>query len=56
MGGGGGGTDSLESAPGSMVKMVILWSNFVVNQRFTILTIGNSYFGHGHGQNGYFCG
>ena len=26
-----------------------------LNQRFTILTIGNSYFVHGYGQNGYFC-
>ena len=26
-------TDSLESAPWSMVKMVILWSNFVVKSR-----------------------
>ena len=25
-----------------------------LNQRFTIFTIGNSYFGHG--QNGHFCG
>ena len=45
-------TDSLESASWSMVKMVILW----LNRRFTILTIGNSYFGHGHGHNGYFRG
>ena len=26
-------TDSLESAPWSMVKMVILWSNFVVKSK-----------------------
>ena len=44
-------TDIPESAPWSMVKMVILWSNFVVDQRFTILTIENLYLVHGHGQN-----
>ena len=49
-------TDSLESAPWSMVKMVILWPNFVVKSKVYDLTIGNSFFGHGHGQNGYFCG
>ena len=49
-------TDSLESAPWSMVKIVICGQTSWLNQRFTILTIGNSYFGHGHGQNGYFCG
>ena len=40
-------TDILECAPWSMVKIVILWSNFVV----TILTIENLYFVHGHGKN-----
>ena len=49
-------TDILESAPWSMVKMVILWLNLWLNERFTILTIGNLYFGHGHGRNGYVCG
>ena len=49
-------TDILASAPWSMVKMVILWFNFVGKSRFTILTIGSLYFGHCHGQNGYFCG
>ena len=43
-------TDILESAPCSMVKMAILRSNFVViDKRFTILTIENLYFFHGHG-------
>ena len=32
------------------------WSNFMVESKVFILTIGNLYFGHGHGQNGYFCG
>ena len=46
-------TDILESAPWSMVKMVVLWSSFRwLNQWLTILTIGNLLFGHGHGQNG----
>ena len=46
-------TDILESAPWSMIKMVILWSNFVVRStvyHFAILTIENLYFVHGHGQ------
>ena len=48
-------TDILEYAPWSMVKMVILWSNFVVKSNvYHMLAIRNSYFGHG--QNGYFCG
>ena len=39
-------TDILESAPWSMVKIVILWSNLVVKLKVNLL------FGHGHGQNG----
>ena len=44
-------TDILESTPRSMVKMVILWSNFVVRSTVYHLTIENLYFVHGHGQN-----
>ena len=50
---GGGGkalimaTDSLESAPWPMVKMVILWSNFVVKSKV---------YHFDHRKNGYFCG
>ena len=50
-------TDILESAPWSMVKMVILWSNSVVRSTVnTILTMENLYFVHGHGQNWCFLG
>ena len=41
-----------------MVKIVILCSNFMAKskaQRFTILTVGNLFFGHGHSQNGHYC-
>ena len=49
-------TDILGSAPWSMVKIVILWSNFVVMLKVYHLAIENLYLVHGHGQNGYFCG
>ena len=52
-------TDSLEPASWSMVKMATLWSNFVVKSKvyhFDHRNLGNSFFGHGHGQNEYFCG
>ena len=47
-------TDTLEFPPWSMVKTVILGSNSWSNQRLTILTTENMYFGHG--QNQYFFG
>ena len=48
-------TDILDSAPRSMVKMVILWLNFIatLNQRFAIFTMGKSCYGD-HGRNRYF--
>ena len=48
-------TDILESAPWSMVKMVILWSNFLVRSKVYHFD-HREYFVHGHGQNGYFFG
>ena len=41
---------------GQWSKWLLLWLDSWLNQWYTILTIGNSYFGHGHGQNGCFCG
>ena len=46
-------TDILESAPWSMVKVVILWSNFEVNSK--VYLFDQRKFVLGHGQNGYFC-
>ena len=44
----------LESAPWSMVKLVLLWSNFVVKSKVYLFDHGDSNFGHGHGQMGIF--
>ena len=44
-------TDILESAPWSIVKMVILWLNIVVRSMVYHLTIENLCFVHGHGKN-----
>ena len=44
-------SDILESAPWSMVKMVILWSNFVVRSKVYHFAHKNLCFVHGHGQN-----
>ena len=49
-------TDNLKSAPWSMGQLVLLWSNFVVKSKVYLFDHGNSDFGHGHGQNGHFCG
>ena len=45
-------TDILKSAPWSKVKMVILWSNFVVRSTvYHVLAIENLCFVYGHGHN-----
>ena len=49
-------TDILEYSPWSMVKLVFLWSSFVVKSKVYLFDHENSNFGHGHGQNGHFCG
>ena len=49
-------TDILESAPWSMVKMVILWSKFVVRSAVYHFDHKNLYFVHGHGQDWCFFG
>ena len=45
-------SDTLKFPPWSMVKTVILCSNFVVKSKINHFDHGNAYFGHG--QNGYF--
>ena len=47
-------TDILESAPWSMsqwLKWLFCGQTSWLDQQFTILTIGNLYFVHGHGEN-----
>ena len=47
-------TDTLEFPPWSMVKTVILCSNFTIKSNVNHFDHGKFVFWHGHGQNGYF--